>query len=74
MEKVREFLESGWRVQKKRRYEFQINGREVDFSPAIPIPTSNLDFPVWLAKNCGVMKIARHQALPAIWESLKRQG
>jgi alpha-galactosidase len=73
VKKVREFLESGWTVQKKRRYEFQINGHEVDFSPAIPIPTSNLDFPVWLAKNWGLLKIARHQALPAIWESMKQQ-
>ncbi len=73
-EKVRAFLEADPTVQKMKRYKFQINGRDVDFSPAIPIPTSNLGFPVWLAKNWGLMKIIWHQALPAIWESMKRQG
>lgn len=70
VEKVREFLEPGWTVQKKRRYEFQIDGREVDFTPAVPIISSNMDFPVWLARNWGFIKIARHQALPAILESI----
>jgi alpha-galactosidase len=68
VEKVREFLESARTVQKKRRYEFQIDGREVDFSPAMPIPTSNLDVPVWLARHLGILKIAWYQVLPAIFE------
>jgi alpha-galactosidase len=72
VEKVREFLEADQTVQRKKRYEFLIDGREVDFSPTVPIPTSNLDFPIWLAKNWGLMKIAWHQALPAIIESMKK--
>ena len=71
-EKVREFLEADPTVQKKKRYKFQIDGRSVDFSPAIPIPTSNLEIPVWLARNSGFLKTAWHQVLPAIWESFKR--
>ena len=70
--KVREFLEADPTVQKKKRYEFQIDGREVDFSPAIPIPTSNIDFPIWLARIWGLLKIVWYQVLPAIIESTKR--
>lgn len=72
VEKVREFLEAVPMVQKESRYHFQIDGREVDFDPAIPIPTSNMDFPVWLAKNWGLAKIVWYQVLPAVWESIKR--
>ena len=70
-EKVREFLEADTPVQKKRRYELEIDGRNVDFSLTVPIPTSNMDFPIWLARIWGLMKIAWHQILPAIWESIK---
>ena len=35
-EMLRAFLESTPVVQKKKRYEYQIDGRIVDFSPAIP--------------------------------------
>ena len=68
-EKVREFLETTPTVQKKKRYQFQVNGRNVDFSPAIPIPTSNLEIPVWLAKNWGLMKIVWYQVVPALFEN-----
>ena len=72
LEKVREFLNTDLSVQKKKRYEFQIDGRNVDFSPAIPIRTSNMGIPVWLAKNIGLLKIVWHQALPAIFASLSQ--
>jgi alpha-galactosidase len=68
-EKVREFMLADSTVQKKNRYEYQIEGRAVDFSRAIPVPTSNLGIPAWLAKNWGFLKIVRHQALPAIMAS-----
>lgn len=71
--KVREFLESTSTVEKMGRYKFRIDGREVDFNPAIPIPASNMEVPVWLAKFFGKLKIAWHQVLPAVWESMKRQ-
>jgi alpha-galactosidase len=66
---LREFLESSPTVHKKRRYEYQIDGRDADFSPAVPIESTNKQIPVWLAKNLGLLKIVRHQALPAIRES-----
>ncbi|NJC95498.1 MAG: alpha-galactosidase [Anaerolineales bacterium] len=70
-DKVREFLESDPTVRRLNRYEYQIDGRAVDFSPAVPIPEPNMDFPIWLAKNWGVLKIARYQVLPAVWESIR---
>jgi alpha-galactosidase len=70
-ETLRVFLESTPGVQKKKRYEYQIDRRSVDFGPDIPIPSSNRNVPVWLAKNLGLLKIAVDQALPAIWESTK---
>jgi len=68
-ERVREFLEAGSTVQKMKRYEYQIDGRPVDFSSAIPIPTSSIGFPVWLARLAGIIKIAIYQVLPAILAS-----
>jgi alpha-galactosidase len=65
-EKVREVLEAQPKVQRLNRYHYQIDGRVVDFSAAIPIPTSYMDFPVWLARNCGFLKIVRHQVIPAL--------
>lgn len=70
-EKVGEFLEADPKVQKVRRYGYQIDGRVVDFSPAIPISVSHMDFPVWLARNWGLMKIVWYQVLPAALESIK---
>jgi len=67
---LREYLETAPRIQQKGRYEYQINGRDVDFSPSVPIQTSNNKIPIWLAKNLGLLKIIWHQALPAIWESI----
>jgi alpha-galactosidase len=55
-EMVREFLESNPTVEKLSRYEYRIDGREVDLSPAIPIPASSLDIPVWLARQAWMLK------------------
>jgi alpha-galactosidase len=70
-ERLGGFLDSSPKIQKVKRYEFKIDGRAVDFSPVIPIPTAKANVPVWLAKNLGLLKIVRHQLLPAIWESKK---
>jgi alpha-galactosidase len=70
-ERLREFLEFAPMVQKMSRYEYQIKGRAVDFSPVVPVPTSDKHIPIWLAKNWGLLKIATHQALPAILEYMK---
>ena len=68
---LREFLESAPDIQKRKRYEFQIDQRVVDFSPVIPLPTSKANFPIWLSKYLGLLKIGIYQAFPAIWETLK---
>jgi alpha-galactosidase len=70
-EALRQFLEADPRIEQVERYKYRIDGREVDFSPVIPIQTSDKKIPVWLAKNAGLLKIVRHQVLPAIWESKK---
>jgi alpha-galactosidase len=66
---LRGFLESETSVQKKKRYDYQINGRIADFNPAIPISVPKANIPVWLAKTMGLLKIGMYQALPAIWRS-----
>lgn len=70
--KVREFLETTPTVRKMKRYQYRIDGREVDFSPVVPIPASAMEYPVWLARNLGLLKVIRRQILPAVWESMKR--
>jgi alpha-galactosidase len=70
---LKEFLEEQPEVTKKKRYQYQINGREVDFSSVVPLP-AHRKMPVWLAQKLGFLKIARHQALPAILESLKHNN
>ena len=67
---LRDFLESDIDVKKISRYKYQVDGREVDFSAAIPMH-AHRNVPVWIAQNLGFLKIARHQVLPAILESLK---
>jgi alpha-galactosidase len=66
---LRRFLESDPKVQKKNRYEYEIDGRAVDFRPVIPISSSTKNIPIGLAKNLGLLKIVWHQALPAILKS-----
>lgn len=65
------FLKSAPVVQKKKRYEYQIDGRCVDFNPVLPIPAPKNKIPVWLAKIMGLLKMVSDLALPAIWESRK---
>jgi alpha-galactosidase len=71
-ETLREYLTSRATVVKWNRYKYQINGREVDFEPVVSIPSSRKKIPVWLAKNLGLLKIAWSQALPAIFESVRK--
>ena len=73
LESLREFLETETQVQKISRYKYQLNGREVDFSPAMPLP-AHRNVPVWMAQNLGLLKIVRRQVLPAILESLKHNN
>lgn len=68
-EMLRAFLESAPTVQKKSRYEYLIDGHEVDFRSAIPIVASDKNIPVWFAKNLGLLKIIAYQAFPAILKS-----
>jgi alpha-galactosidase len=71
IESLRAFLEASPKVERKGRYQYQIDGRNLDFGATVPISTSNMNIPIWLAKNAGLLKIVQHQALPAIWESIK---
>jgi alpha-galactosidase len=66
---LHEYLESVPTVQKKKRYEYQINERDIDFSPAVPISSSDKNIPIALAKNLGLLKVVWHQAIPAILKS-----
>ncbi len=70
--RLRTFLESAAFIQKRKRYCYHIDGREVDFSSVVPIPSSDKNIPVWLARNLGLLKIIWYQALPAILESVKK--
>jgi len=68
-EMLREYLESAPIVERISRYHYQVEHHQMDFSPAIPIPSSKRNIPTRLAKYLGLTKIAWHQALPAIWQS-----
>ena len=70
IDKLRAFLENEPRVEQLSRYRFKIDGRETDFEPVMPLH-AHRSFPVWFAQNMGFLKIARHQAIPAILESLR---
>jgi alpha-galactosidase len=70
LDSLREFLETDIDVRKTSRYKYQLDGREVDFSPAMPLH-AHRKIPVWIAQNLGLLKMFKHQALPAVMESLK---
>jgi alpha-galactosidase len=69
-EMLRGYLDAGPAVRKERRYAYQIDGRQVDFSSAIPIEYTKNHPPIWLARNLGMLYVVWHQALPAIREGL----
>lgn len=69
LEALREFLETDVQVSRTSRYQYQLNGREVDFSRVVPLP-EHRNVPIWIAQNMGHLKIIRRQVLPAILESL----
>jgi alpha-galactosidase len=71
-DKLAAFLDAAPRVQKKKRYCYRIGEREVDFSPVVPVPSSKINIPIWLARNLGLLNIVWHQALPAIMEAIKK--
>ena len=73
LDSVRKFLEADIHVRKISRYKYQLNDREVDFSPAIPLP-EHRQVPIWFAQNLGILKIIKYQVFPAIWESLKHDN
>jgi len=68
---LRAFLESNPKIERVNRYQYRIDGRDVDFGPVIPTQTFEKNIPVWLAKNAGLLKLGIYQALPAIWESIR---
>jgi alpha-galactosidase len=68
---LRQFLESSPGIQKQTRYRYSIDDRMIKFGRVVPIPTSDVNVPIWLAKYLGLLKIVWHQALPAIVESIR---
>ena len=73
LDAVHEYLEADIHIRKISRYKYQLNDREVDFSPVIPLP-EHRHVPVWIAQNIGILKIIKHQVFPAILESLKHNN
>jgi alpha-galactosidase len=68
---LRDFLEADPVIEQVDAYRFRIDGREVDFSPVIPLPHSK-NVPVWLAKNLGLVMMGIREALPAHLEARKK--
>jgi len=69
---LKKFLEENPKIVQIARYQYRIDGRDVDFSSVIPIQTSEKNIPIWLAKYLGLLNTGIYQALPAIWSSLSR--
>jgi alpha-galactosidase len=69
-EALHNFLEEQPAVEQLSRYRFKIDGREVDFSPIMPLPKP-VNFPPQLAIYAGMAQMGLHELLPGITESLK---
>jgi len=69
-EALRAFLEEQPKVEQLSRYQFKIDGREVDFSSIMPLPKP-VQFPPQLAMYTGMAQMGLHELLPGIVESLK---
>ena len=70
IESLHHFMDAEPIIHKISRYKYRINDRIVDFSPAVPTHAHH-KVPVWLARNLGLLKVARHQVFPAMTESLR---
>ena len=71
LDELRAFLESDPMIEQVDAYRFRADGREIDFSPALPLPLPQR-FPVWLATNLGVLQMGIQEVLPAFWETRKK--
>ncbi len=67
-----DFLTHSPRVVRLGRYRFQIDGRDVDFSPAMPLPKEH-KFPEKLASGLGLVQMAHREVIPAIVEVQKQR-
>ncbi len=61
---LREFLEAEPQVERTGRATFRLDGREVDFSTALPLPKP-ARAPVKLATTAGLLVMGLHEVLPA---------
>jgi alpha-galactosidase len=68
---LRAFLEADPLIEQVERYRFRIDGREVDFGPAIPLPPAKT-VPLWLAKNLGILQTGIGEVLPAYLETRRK--
>ncbi len=69
-ETLHRFLEEQPTVEQISRYRFKIDGREVDFSPIMPLPKP-VKFPPQLAIYAGMAQMGLHELLPGIAELIK---
>jgi alpha-galactosidase len=67
-----DFLTRSPNISRLGRYQFQIDGREVDFSSAMLLP-NEYKFPDKLASVLGLVQMARREVIPAIVEVLKQR-
>ena len=67
-----EFLIHSPNIVRKGRYRYQIDGRDVDFSSAIPLPNEH-KFPEKLAIVLGLVQMARREVIPAFVEIQKQR-
>jgi alpha-galactosidase len=65
---LREFLNNDPQIERLGRYCFRINGREVDFEPAISFPAPK-KVPAKIATVLGLYDMFIHEAVPALREA-----
>jgi len=65
-----DYLGNSPKVERSSRYKFQIDGREVDFSPVMPLPKEH-KVHAKLASAMGLIQMARGEVIPAVGEVLK---
>lgn len=69
---LRHFWEHQPQVEQVDRYRFRLDGRTVDFAPALALPRPRLRYPLAIAQQLGFLQDALLLGLPAILESRRR--
>ena len=69
---LHKFLELQPQVERLGRTRFNLDGREVRYDAALPLPRSFF-IPTWLAEFLGLCKMAVHEVLPAMFAARKKR-